>query len=152
MTAPTPIKLRLLRGNPGRRPIPREPQPKSAAKCPEPPAYLSEYAVQEWRRVSGELWRLGLLTILDETSLAAHCCAYGTWRLAEEKLAGQELVGPGSERNQVPNPLQKIAAQAARDLIKFGAEFGLSPCARARVSAGLPPGPGQPSKFGDLLT
>jgi P27 family predicted phage terminase small subunit len=151
MTAPTPIKLRLLRGNPGRRPLLREPQPKSAPKCPSPPAHLSEYAVQEWKRVSGELWALGLLTILDETSFAAYCQSYGLWRLAEERLASEDLVAPGSERNKVVNPVLKIACQAARDLIRFGSEFGLTPSARARVAAGMPPS-ATGSKFGDLLS
>jgi P27 family predicted phage terminase small subunit len=120
-----------------------------AKRCPSPPAHLSEYAKQEWARVSGELHRLGLLTVLDETSFACYCQSYGLWRMAEEKLANEDLVSPGSERNTVANPLQKIAAQAARDVVRFGNEFGLSPSARVRVAAGMPPGP---SKFGDLLT
>jgi phage terminase small subunit len=35
----------------------------------------------------------------------------------------------------VVSPLLKIAMQAARDLIKFGNEFGLTPSARAHVAA-----------------
>jgi phage terminase small subunit len=54
---------------------------------------------------------------------------------------------PG-ERHKVANPLLKIAAQAARDLIRFGTEFGLTLSARARVAAGITQ---VPSKFGDLL-
>jgi P27 family predicted phage terminase small subunit len=149
MTAPTPIRLRLLRGNPGCRRIPKEPHAKSARKFPSPPAFLSEYAVYEWNRVGPELWQLGLLTVLDETSFAAYCQSYGLWRLAEERLAQEDLVSPGCERNKVINPLQKIATQAARDLIRFGQEFALTPSSRARTAAGLPPNP--PSKFGDLL-
>jgi P27 family predicted phage terminase small subunit len=128
-----------------------EPQPARAKKFPEPPAFLSEYAVYEWNRTGPELWRLGLLTVLDEASFAAYCQSYGLWRAAEERLAKEDdLVVRGTERsNRVPNPFLKIACQAARDLIKFGAEFGLTPSARARVSAGMPPSP--PSKFGDLL-
>jgi P27 family predicted phage terminase small subunit len=148
MTVPTPLKLKLLRGNPGCRPIKPEPQPQSAPKCPEPPAHLSEYARHEWNRIAPELHRLGLLTILDETCFAAYCSAYGTWRLAEELLSREDFVVPG-ERHVVANPLQKIAAQAARDLIRFGSEFALTPSSRARTAAGLPPKP--PSKFGDLL-
>jgi P27 family predicted phage terminase small subunit len=146
---PVPVKLRVLRGNPSRRPLPREPQPRSASKCPAAPEHLSEYAKDEWRRVSPELHALGLLTILDESTFAAYCSAYGVWRLAEERLAHEDLLSPGSERNMVPNPLLRISAQAARDLIKFGSEFGLTPSARARVAAGMPPAP--PSKFGDLI-
>jgi P27 family predicted phage terminase small subunit len=88
------------------------------------------------------------LTILDETSFAAYCSAYGLWRAADERLAQEDLMVPG-ERHKVANPLLKVAAQAARDLIRFGAEFGLTPSSRARVAAGMPP-PSN-SKFGDLL-
>jgi P27 family predicted phage terminase small subunit len=86
---------------------------------------------------------------LDESSFAAYCCAYATWRIADERLAQEDIMVPG-ERHDVANPLLKIAAQAARDLIKFGGEFGLSPSSRARVAAGMAP-PSSTSKFGDLL-
>jgi phage terminase small subunit len=41
----------------------------------------------------------------------------------------------GSTDNKVVNLLFKIAVQAARDVIRFGNEFGLSPSSRARVTA-----------------
>jgi P27 family predicted phage terminase small subunit len=81
-------------------------------------------------------------------TFAAYCAAYGRWRLAEEMLAGAELLVDGSAGNRVPNPLIKIAQQAARDLIKFGNEFGLTPSSRARVRAGVPEDHG---KFSGLL-
>jgi P27 family predicted phage terminase small subunit len=111
---------------------------------------LSEYAVHEWRRIGPELWRLGLLTVLDETGFACYCQSYGLWRLAEERLSKEaDLVVRGTTRsNRVPNPFLKIAAQAARDLIRFSAEFGMTPSARARVAAGYD---ASKSKFGDLL-
>jgi P27 family predicted phage terminase small subunit len=129
-----------------------EPQPARAKKFPEPPAYLSEYAAHEWHRTGRELWQLGLLTTIDEAAFSCYCQSFGRWRMAEERLASEDLVVRGTERsNRVPNPFLKIAAQAARDLIKFGSEFGLTPSARARVAAGMPPA-SSPSKFGDLLS
>jgi hypothetical protein len=65
---------------------------------------------------------------------AAYCQAYGMWRTAEELLAREGLTVRG-DRHAVANPLQKIAAQAARDLIRYGNEFALTPSARARVAA-----------------
>jgi P27 family predicted phage terminase small subunit len=90
-----------------------------------------------------------LLTVLDQTIFAVYCISYGRWRAAEELLAGEPLTVPGSEGTPIQNPLCRIAREAARDLLRAGAEFGLTPSSRARISAGLsPPGP---SKFGDLL-
>jgi hypothetical protein len=37
-------------------------------------------------------------------------------------------------------------------MLRYAAEFGLTPAARARIaSAGFEPPPGGPNKFGDLL-
>jgi len=146
---PTPTRLKLIRGNPGRRPLRREPEPACAPKCPEPPPHVTEHGADEWRRTGPELHRLGLLSVLDMSAFEAYCIAYGRWRKAEEELVDAELVVPGSTENRVANPLLKIATRAARDLIRFGSEFGLTPSARARVAAGrvFP----EDSKFGDLL-
>jgi phage terminase small subunit len=54
----TPTHLRLLRGNPGKRPIKPEPQPRVPETLPEPPGFLSEDAVNEWWRVAPELYEL----------------------------------------------------------------------------------------------
>jgi P27 family predicted phage terminase small subunit len=35
------------------------------------------------------------------------------------------------------NPLVKIAANAAKDMLRFAGEFGLTPVARARIAAGV---------------
>jgi P27 family predicted phage terminase small subunit len=146
---PEPTALRILRGNPSRRPLNRnEPHPQSDPECPKPPGFLFGHAADEWRRIGPELHANGLLTRLDTTTFAVYCTAYGRWRTAEEMLEKEDLVTPGSSRNKVTNPILKIAVEAARDVIRYGNEFGLTPSARARVRAG-----GQPvnSKFGDLL-
>ena len=136
---PTPTVLKLMRGNPGKRPINRgELRPTSAPTCPDPPGFVTGYAADEWRRVAPELHRNGLLTVLDETIFAVYCVTYGRWRLAEEMLAAEDLVAAGSTRNKVVNPILRIAVEAARDVIRYGNEFGLTPSARARVRAADP--------------
>src|SRR5262249_50774723 len=117
-------------------------------KCPEPPDWITGFAAAEWRRIGPELHALGLLTNLDITVFGAYCVSYGRWRAAEELLAGEALVVAGYEKNPVQNPLVRVARESARDVLRAGAELGLSPSARVRVAAEMPPGP---SKFGDLL-
>jgi P27 family predicted phage terminase small subunit len=154
----TPTVVRLLRGNPGRRPINRnEPQPTRPEAVPEPPGYLLPYATEEWRRLAPELWHMGVLTVLDLTVFAAYCQAYARWRLAEEALArmtARDSVTHGLlvktiEGNVRRNPLTKVAADAARDMVTYAGQFGMGAAARARISAGIRFEP--PSKFGDLL-
>jgi P27 family predicted phage terminase small subunit len=151
---PTPTRLHLLRGNPShlsRRQLHKgEPQPARGDACPDPPAFLDQYAAEEWRRVAPELWNLGLLTVLDHMTFAVYCRSVGRWLQAEELLANADPVVEGSADNQVVNPLIKIAIESARNVVRFAGEFGMTPSSRARVRAGVDP-PRPPSKFGDLL-
>ena len=152
-----PTHLRLLRGNPGKRPIKPEPEPSVPETLPEPPSFLSVYAVNEWWRVVPELRALGLLTVLDVQPLAAYCVAYAHWIAAEQALAQMAADDPrfnglmitGSTGSHLANPLVKIARNAAADMLHFAAEFGMTPRARSYLdAAGRLSGP---SKFDGLL-
>jgi len=93
-------------------------------------------------------------------SLSAYCYAYGQWRLAVEALARMAdrdenmhgLLIKTVDGNAKRNPLVKIAADAAEDMLRFAGEFGLTPVARSRLgAAGFAP-PSPPSKFSGLLS
>jgi P27 family predicted phage terminase small subunit len=143
---PLPTDLRILRGNPGKRPINRrEPQPSRSEVVPDTPDVLTGYACDEWHRVAGELHRLGLLTVLEQAPLAAYCSAYARWRTAEELLAdmakqdgvtrGLLISGPHGDARA--NPLVKLSIAAAEQMDSIAALFGMAPSARARISAGV---------------
>ena len=93
---PTPTHLRLLRGNPSKRPIKPEPEPMRSEEVPEPPPFVVGYAADEWRRIAPELHRMKLLSILDVMPLAAYCAAYQRWRTAEEVTARMAEQDPGT--------------------------------------------------------
>jgi P27 family predicted phage terminase small subunit len=99
------------------------------------------------------------VTAIDINPLAAYCIAYQRWRTAEETLAEMAKRDPHTSglmikdvsSNAQQNPLVRVAARAARDMVRYASEFDLSPVARARLAAG-PYGDGtRPSKFDDLL-
>ena len=98
-----------------------------------------------------------MLTVLDMGPFAAYCSAAAQLRQAEEAIErmakqdprGHALTVKGSADNQVTNPLLRIASQAMGDMQRIGAQFGLSPNARLRLT-GITPPP-QPSKFDGLL-
>ena len=152
-----PTHLKLLRGNPGKRAIQPEPEPAVPATPPEPPDFLSQDAKNEWFRVVPEPQRLGLFTMLDIAPFAAYCGAYARWVSAERLLTAmadkdattKALLLKGAAGNAVANPLLKIARCAAADMVHFAGEFGMTPLARSRLGAPVPPEPG---KFGHLLT
>ena len=154
---PLPTHLKLLRGNPGHQVLnKREPEPALLARPPEPPDDLGEYAKEEWRRIIVEAFNLKLVTAMDIQPLAAYCDAYERWRTARETVRAmgeRDLITHGlivktQSGGAAPNPLVHLAAAAARDMVRFASEFGLTPAARSRISAQEAIGDG---KFAGLL-
>ena len=147
---PKPTRLKLLEGNPGRRPLPKdEPAPK--AKIPPCPKHLGKVGRKEWRRVTKELATLGLLTGLDRATLASYCKAWERWIEAETALEADSmtvemdgktvqmagLVIVTDKGNMVQSPFVGIANKAMELMNKAAAEFGMTPSARTRVSTRL---------------
>jgi P27 family predicted phage terminase small subunit len=159
---PYPSHLHVIRGNPAHQSfIKDEPQPAKPANLPDAPEYLTGYAVDEWRRMAAELYRLNLLTVVDVHSLALYCQAYSRWRTAEETLAAVAARDPAMNgliiktKTGAPmqNPLVLIAQRAGRDMMRFAAEFGFTPSARSRISTADSLGHiAATSKFGPLLS
>lgn len=153
---PKPTHLKIIEGNPGKRPIPDEPKPDIGA-LPPAPEFLSADAKGEWERVALQLHRLGLLTVVDVPSLGAYCQAYGRWVLAERaiaKMAEHDLLTGGlmiktTNGNAIQNPLVGTSNKAASDMVRYAAEFGLTPAARARLAIG--PFEKTKSKFDGLI-
>ena len=89
--------------------------------------------------------------------LSAYCSAYATWRECEELLAQMRARDPVTKGLLVKtaagdariNPLAKISRLAANDMVRYAAEFGFSPAARARIAAGVYAQPA--GKFDGLL-
>jgi len=147
----------MITGNPGKRKIKAgEPIP-IREDLPDPPPFLLDEAKVEWGRVSSELHRLGLLTKIDRSSLAAYCQAYGRWAQAEKairKMAERDELTGGlmiktSNGNAIQNPLVGTANKAAGDMMRYAAEFGMTPSARVRLAVEASPDRG--SKFDGLL-
>lgn len=133
---PTPTALKLIRGNPGRRPVNKS-EPKPAANLPECPDHLNDEARREWMRIAGELHTIGLLTSVDRAALAAYCDAYATWAEAKRlmKAPGESLIVATPNGGVQQNPLLGVANRSMEIMHRFLVEFGLTPSSRARVGA-----------------
>ena len=131
--APQPTALKLLAGNPGKRPL-NEAEPKPVLAIPAMPKHLGKEAKKEWKRIVPELQKLGLLTRVDRAALAAYCVSFGRWVEAEQELAvtGAIVVSPNGYPQQ--SPWLAISNKALENVRRFIAEFGLSPASRSRVS------------------
>ena len=142
---PKPTHLKLITGNPGKRPLPKR-EAKVAVALPEAPPTLNGEARAEWDRVSADLYKVGLLSKIDRAALAAYCQSWAIWAQATKALAEMakrdELTGglmiKTTNGNAIQNPLVGTANKAAADMVKFAVEFGMTPSARSRINAAEP--------------
>jgi P27 family predicted phage terminase small subunit len=134
---PKPIALRKLEGKHPQSKIPKEIDVLST--CPEPPSHINGYALEEWNRLAKGLNALGVLNEVDTSAFASYCVSYSVWRTAIEDLSAQGggLVVVTKSGNYIQNPLLGIINVAARDMLKYASEFGLTPAARAKISLGI---------------
>jgi P27 family predicted phage terminase small subunit len=139
-------RLRLLKGNPGERPARSPPEPARTEQCPEPPEHLKGYAREAWLHLAPELHKLNLLTTLDIAPFSAYCCAYAHWHRPKRSCSADD------QDCRRPSPHQPAGADGFPSHGRhaaIGAEFGLSPNARLRLS-GITPLP-PPSTFDGLI-
>jgi P27 family predicted phage terminase small subunit len=135
---PKPTQLKLVNGNPGKRPLSKKEAVIDTSIYPKIPEHLSGYAKEEWDRICGLLYEVGLMTIADRTALMAYCVSYNRWRLAEEELEKEEFILYSNVGNAHANPLVNIASTAMKDMMRLACEFGMTPSSRTRVEANPP--------------
>lgn len=135
---PTPTTLKLNRGNPGKRALPKhEPAPPAGKLvCPK---HLSSVARGEWKRLAADIstW----VRPVDRAALAAYCQIYSRWVEAEKKLASEGAViqmAFGDSERPVKNPWLLVAEKALEQMHRFMAELGITPSSRARVQEVMP--------------
>lgn len=139
---PKPTALKLVQGNPGRRPI-NEAEPVPEIVAPDCPPHLTPDAKAEWERIMPVLVRLKVVSELDTAALALYCQAYARWQEAERKIAdmkekgGDGLLVKAPSGYPIQNPYLAIANRAMEDCHKYLQQFGLSPAARTRVTVSL---------------
>lgn len=137
---PQPTQLKVIRGNPGKRPLPED-EPEVDPEIPDPPPHLNEDALEEWRKITVQLYDAGILTGIDRAALASYCQAYGRWaqaerainRMAENDPNTKSLLVKSAKGNPMSNPLIGVANKAMGDMMKYAIEFGMTPSARSRI-------------------
>lgn len=128
-----PTALKVLSGNPGKRPLPQD-EPRPPRKIPAPPQELHGAALAEWQRMSEVLYGLGLLSEMDMAALAGYCAHYARWQEAERQITDGGAVIETIQGNLIQSPWVGIANTSSRLMLKFLAEFGMTPSSRAKVT------------------
>lgn len=148
---PKPNVLKLLAGNPGKRPLNLADGVNPRVEIPSAPKHLGLEARKEWKRVTPLLEELGLISGLDRAALALYCQSVG--RLTELEMAFNGKVAAHVAAGMTypeavyqvsfsvtPNKFeqQSVLFQMLRahreEVNRYLGHFGLSPAARARVS------------------
>jgi len=130
---PIPNNLKILHGNPGKRPI-NQREPKPAPIAPKCPAHLDKNAKREWKRVSPQLEAIGLLSRIDMAALAAYCQAYGRWVEAESAIRKHGMLIKSPNGYPMMSPYLVISNKAVDQMKSFMTEFGMTPSSRSRIS------------------
>lgn len=145
---PKPTMLKLLAGNPGKRPL-NEREPTISGGIPDCPEFLDAVAKAEWERVAPLLDDMGLLSQADRAALAAYCVAYSRWRNAEEQVAKFGTIVKSPDKGfPMKSPYLTVADQALENMRKLMVEFGLTPSSRSRISV---LGEGKRNAFDEFL-
>lgn len=137
-----PTKLKLLRGNPGKRAINKE-EPEPKVGIPEMPAYLNAFpiAVKEWQRESKILDEMGVLTEADCSALATRCYLASeiqTLALAIEDEGHTIEIHSLNKNGQLietekPNPKCVQLKALLTEHRMLGSLFGLDPSSRTKL-------------------
>lgn len=138
---PKPIGLRVLQGNPSKRPIPDDlPEVEQLYEVPEPPRYfeLDEIAKEIWNDLAPKLTRTRILTDHDLNTLAHYCSASSICIMARKKIREETLImtiknDDGTLKYAQKSPFITVYREALDDVIRLGAQLGLSPSERARL-------------------
>lgn len=129
-----PTALKILAGNPGKRPLnAREPKVESRGTLDKPPAHVKGAARKLWVYLLKTMPK-GVLTGLDVVQLEMYCQAYASYHeaCAEVEKHGQIVLSP-EKGIPMQSPWVSIRNKQAELMIKLGSSIGLDPASRAKI-------------------
>jgi P27 family predicted phage terminase small subunit len=138
---PKPTALKILAGNPGRRPLnEREPQPKVCV--PRPPKHLTAAGRKLWRAIGKRLANCGILTDVDATAFELLISSYVEYCEASAKVSQSGPVWLDKGDGKIPkfaySPYWVQMNKAAKRMHTMLREFGMTPSARSAIKSAGP--------------
>ena len=129
---PKPTHLKIIAGNPGKRPInKREPNPIGNLK--QAPNWMNDSQQKIWQ-IGIKNAPAGLLKELDESIFVTWVVAKDFHKDATQMIAelGMMVTTPNTGE-QVQNPYMAVVNKQAQIMMKAAAEMGFTPSSRTRV-------------------
>lgn len=140
---PEPTEIRVLKGNPGKRPLnKREPRPDKGTH--EPPAWLTGAEPRKfWRHWRPMLDRLKVFTEADEQSLAELCREMARYvqanRVLDKSGLTYEMTTKAGDVIPIARPEIAISNSSLANVVKLSDRFGLNPSTRSRLKVEAEP-------------
>ena len=130
---PKPTNLKVLQGNPGHQKLKKaEPQPRPIR--PDCPKFLNAKARAIWHGIIEELDYMGVVTRVDESTLAAYCAAYEEAQRLDVFLNKEGLTVTSAQSGYIQQrPEVAIRNKAWDRVAKFGPELGIGAASRTRI-------------------
>lgn len=128
-----PVALKIARGNPGKRKLPKPVDAPSGA--PDCPAWLPLPGIEEWKRLIPLMQGMGILSKVDLGVLASYCLAWGELVIAEQCVQKEGRTITAGNGAMTRHPQCTTIAQSIQQLRSLASELGLSPTARTRLGA-----------------
>lgn len=133
---PTPKNLKVLRGNPGKRPL-NEAAPEPETGRPDVPPWLDENRAELFGEVADYLENMGVLTTVDGHALALLVDAYMDYlecqRVVDREGRTYETVNQRGGIMIRARPEVTMASDAWRRVASMMASFGLEPSSRTKL-------------------
>lgn len=120
--------------------VENEMQVDVCTSIPEAPDMLSEIGKGEWVKVTTQLYNLNMLHSVDLRLVEAYCNEIALYIETEQMLRQKGRIqvfknADGTLKHAQAVPYQKIAKDALNMAMKLATQFGLTPVARASISA-----------------
>jgi len=140
---PTPTALKELRGNPGKRALPKN-EPAALGRPTDPPDWLDPVAQEAWRFAIANA-PVGVLGRIDVGVLGIWCTAYSLHRAAYAEITKRGRAALVYRAPQADvlliNPYVSVMNKQAQIMLKAASELGFTPASRPRLTGNgdLPP-------------
>ncbi len=139
---PKPTRLKLITGNPGRRPL-NQSEPEPERGIPTMPNWLKEFpiAISEWERESKILDDMGILTMAECSILATRCYLASEIQTMALEIEKEGRVAYTSRMDSQGNEIMDAKANPKCVQIKnlitehraMGSLLGLDPSSRSKL-------------------
>lgn len=134
-TKSTPTDILALRDSWRAKDPRRAGEPAARRGLPVCPAFIAddELASAEWTSVCEELDLMKILCTSDRMAIAGYCEAAAEFQRLAKAVREEGHVSVTDKGNAIQNPLVGAKNKAAERMLKFAAQFGLTPSARTGI-------------------